>query len=64
MWNRDINAARSFRIIWLHCVRNGGVRPAAFARTVNANLPDPSPPAIPDPVDVVMDEAGEPVGLD
>lgn len=29
-WNRDVNAARSFRKIWLWCVRNGGERPEPF----------------------------------
>jgi hypothetical protein len=47
-WNRDTNAGRSFRYIWLHCVRNHGERPAQFRRPVVAVAnPVPPPPGPP-----------------
>lgn len=43
-WNRDTNAGRSFRYIWLHCVRHQGERPAHFRRPVRFGLDNPVPP--------------------
>jgi hypothetical protein len=58
-WNRDLNASRNFRTIWLYMVRNGGQRPAPFAFS-NA----PLPPATLVQPDVEMGEAGGGGGQD